>query len=214
MILFWNNFITPTTSYDELCEFSKTNNLTIDWSTLTTCVAKGNGALIESALQVLNAPEQLSYMNWEGKSLLHWACRPIVSTDDEHLYATGEPQYSIAKKLIQLGSPINLVQERGDNACGLNPLEYAISQQSTKIAIMLYRLGGIFRLKKYPPEWGETWTLVKQNCMTKQEKQFSCGYALDDTCALKVFPKEIIDIILLSSARLLRDEEELDVRYT
>jgi len=214
MILFWNNFITPTTSYDELCEFSKTNNLTIDWFTLTTCVAKGNGALIESALQVLNTPEQLSYMDWEGKSLLHWACRPIISTDGEHLYVTGEFQFAIAKKLIQLGSPIDLTQKRGDSACGLNPLEYAISKQSTKIAIMLCRLGGIFRLEKYPPEWGETWTLVKQNCMTRQEKQFKCSYELDCNCTLKIFPKEIIEGILLISSKLLRDEEELDVRYT
>ena len=63
-------------------------------------------------------------------------------------------QYFAAKKLIQLGTPINIVRKNeyknGQKEINYDatPLETALEAGCAKIAAMLIRLGGIFRIER------------------------------------------------------------------
>jgi len=190
--------IDSTTTYEQLCQSQKNDY----FYSAKQAVQNGNFNLVQSLFDIHG---HNLFLNSEGYSLLHYAFFSHVFTfglpDNSHVY-------QMAKKIIELGCPINEYKT--------TPLEHAVlNYPKLPVTVLLFRLGGT-----YTPidnlECERHWTLVKQNCMTKQEKQFSCGYTLDDNCTLKVFPKEIIDVILLSSSRLLRDENELlsDVQYS
>jgi len=204
--------IGPTTTYEQLDTQQKESY----YFSAKHAAQQGNFGLVQSLFDKHGHNLFLMFDEF-GYSLLHHACYSRLFTngfqDNSHVY-------QMVKKIIVLGCSVNATDTTKDTGRlkTLTPLEHIFATTQfckLSVAVMLFRMGGIFRPIN-DEKYKENWTLVKQNCMTAQEKQFKCGYALDDTCALKVFPKEIIDIILLSSARLLRDEHELsiDVQYS
>ena len=78
---------------------------------------------------------------------LHWAC----------LCSNKEKGYLAAKKLIQLGSPVNIAnvleQKNSDGILQLDfrdtPFETALQRECIQIATMILRLGGIARPDHY-----------------------------------------------------------------
>jgi len=193
--------IGPTTTYEQLSVDQKERY----YFSAKNAAQKGNFDLVQSLFNI-HRNDLFLVFGEERYSLLHHACVSRVTIcycrDDSHVH-------QMVKKIIELGCPINMTDRKET----LTPLEYAVTVNSPlSVTVMLFRMGGIFRPVN-DEKYKRNLSLVKQNCMIRQEKQFKCGYILDNNCTLKVFPKEIIDVILLSSARLLRDEEELDVRY-
>lgn len=131
-----------------------------------------------------------------GRTPLHYTC----------LCLNAENGYLAAKKLIQLGSPINLVKkfERKDHRGNIQidfsdtPLEFALRNGAIKIAALLLRLEGIARPELFYNKEHEMLDDAKKEIMTCSEKLFKLGIAEQN-----VLPNEVVDFILLISAKLI-----------
>ena len=182
----FSRFLDPQFSLDTGGKFGKT--------VLAAVAEKGNVPLIEFIVK-RGGKGLLSIACNGGFSPLHYAC---VCPDKE-------AGYLAAKKLVQLGTPINLVREGGGST---TPLEIALGKgQNPKIAVMLIKLGGIIARKENLlshniPETAKraTWEAAKKEFVREQEKLFlfKMGISLQNN-----LPSKVANHILSISAKLI-----------
>ena len=142
---------------------------------------KGNLDLIDLIVEI-GGKTILNVGNQQGEAPLHSA---ILCSDPEKGYLA-------VKKLIDLGSPVNIIQQ---STHAVTPLESALNNGCIKIAILLLRFGGIARLKKLKdPQSLES---ARKKIMTQSEKLFKLGIFEKDA-----LPNDVIRYILLISSRL------------
>lgn len=163
----------------EFCTLNKANK------TLLCVVAQeGNFALIDHIVKD-EGTSLLTVANRHGYAPLHCAI----------LCENPENGYLAAKKLVQLGTPINLVHQFEDVTTGIiigeTPLELALLRGKTKIATMLLRLGGLARLR---PEMQATFDAAM---MTENEVLFKLGIGLREQ-----LPEDMIKYVLNLSVKL------------
>jgi len=194
------DFIKPTTTAEEFSDelakypdFKLNYGGQLGYTVLAQAAYKGNAALIE---HIVNLGDKTLFFigTYSYHSPLHCAC------SCENVDAG----YLAAKKLVQLGAPINIVHEYWcENEDGVEevhffntPLEHALSKGCIKITAMLLRIGGI--VPKITEKKLATYESAKKELMTKQEMLFKAQ--TNDTQEL---PREVANYILAISAKLI-----------
>ena len=141
---------------------------------LASAALHGNVDLID---HIVKLDKSLLYVqDYSGRSPLHCACEK-------------ETGFFAARKLIQLGTPVNIISKT-NGAESETPLDTALHKKGTNIAHMLLRMGGKTQTMSDTPEY----EAAKKEMMTKQEKLFKMGLQ-------NQFPKDVLNYILQISAR-------------
>jgi ankyrin repeat protein len=200
---FLEDFIKSTTipkNFSE--EMAKLSNYRLKMGTrssipaLSMAAFRGNVDLIDHIVKIGGKALLTVGDCMEEGSPLHWACS----------CSNFETGYLAAKKLIQLGAPINIAQkfEQKDSKGNIQievyetPLEIALGKIGrTKIATLLLRLGGIARAEYLKnPRAQRNLEAAKKKIMTENEKLFKMGMSLE-------LPEDILNYILSISAKLV-----------
>ena len=160
-----------------------------NWTALAVAASKGNIPLIEHIFAI-GGKSLLFMANFSHETPLHCAC----ACEDQ------EKGYLAAKKLIQLGTPVNIAEkleiDGGNGFYFQKPLDTALANGNIKIATMLLRLGGIAKLVDPSPKMLATLEEARKQIMTDNEKLFKIGTALE-------LPNDVSYCILSISAQLL-----------
>ena len=160
---------------------------------LSTAALVGNVALITFIVET--GGKDLLYLEDVYGAPLHSAC----------VCSNLENGYLAAKRLIQLGSPVNIAnvveQENSDGSIQLDfkvtPLEMALLLGNIQITTLLLRLGGIARLDHCSEKSKATLEAAKKEIMTENEKLFKMGICKH------VLSTDVVNHILSISSKLV-----------